>query len=41
MHECPPIDVGTIRFQYKGTERKVDRAHVQSVVWNACKDGKI
>ena len=41
MHECPPIDIGTIRFQYKNTERKVDRAHVQSVIWNACKDGKI
>lgn len=41
MHECPDIDQGNIRFQYKGQEHRVDRTHVSGVVWNAVRDGKI
>lgn len=41
LKQCPPIDVGTIKFTFNGNNHDVARSNVSSVVWNKIQSGHI
>lgn len=41
LKQCPPIEEGLFRFQFKGTERKITKQNVADVVWKKVAQGKV
>ncbi len=41
LKQCPPIDTGIFRFNFKGNVKKVSRENIADVIWKKVEQGKI